>query len=312
MKPYLEPYTFAEYGIVRRIWRVIYPVLIGLLAITIVGGIAAAAFTFKDAFVYGMETAQSGAVADLTAVNEIAAASVQKILDYSIYITIAGYLVGIAALLPIWLITRKYQPQIEHGSTVKSIIFSFLFFPGIALFLNLLLSLLGVEMSEATEESLKAIYESPLWLQFLALAVLAPIFEEIIFRGIILARSLYWMPKWVAVIVSAVLFGIWHMNVSQLVYAIPIGILLAVLYIRYRNIIVCMAAHCACNTASIIITQLSNDESNENLLWIVFGVLLLLTIVTAIPLFTAKLKLINAAKVVFPEETPPYTEPLEG
>lgn len=56
--------------------------------------------------------------------------------------------------------------------------------------------------------------------------LVAPICEELIFRGVTMQYAKKAMPFWVANLFQALLFGIYHMNVIQGVYAFVIGIVL--------------------------------------------------------------------------------------
>ena len=77
-------------------------------------------------------------------------------------------------------------------------------------------------------------------------AVLAPVFEEIFFRGILINR---WGVKWrlgIAIVASALLFGILHL--IAIGGAFMFGTIAAVLYIRTRTLLVPMAMHVANNS----------------------------------------------------------------
>jgi len=67
---------------------------------------------------------------------------------------------------------------------------------------------------------------------FLYAAVLAPVGEEILFRGYVL-RSLRPYGKRFAVLGSAVLFGLFHGNLLQTPYAILVGLILGYVTVEY-------------------------------------------------------------------------------
>ena len=56
--------------------------------------------------------------------------------------------------------------------------------------------------------------------------LLGPICEELIFRGVTLRLARKALPFWFANLFQAVLFGIYHMNWIQGIYAFAFGILL--------------------------------------------------------------------------------------
>jgi uncharacterized protein len=83
----------------------------------------------------------------------------------------------------------------------------------------------------------------------LMICVLAPVIEEMLFRGLILRGFLARYPRWPAIVVSALLFGASHLNLYQFVLASFSGIVLGWLYERTRSLIPCIALHAAYNGA---------------------------------------------------------------
>ncbi|WP_332744630.1 CPBP family intramembrane glutamic endopeptidase [Hydrogenophaga sp.] len=85
-----------------------------------------------------------------------------------------------------------------------------------------------------------------------ATCLLAPVLEEMLFRGIILRAFLLQYPRWAAIWSSALIFGFAHMNVYQFVVASMIGVLLGWLYERTRSLIPCIALHGLYNAAATV------------------------------------------------------------
>lgn len=90
-------------------------------------------------------------------------------------------------------------------------------------------------------------------LYFLAVVVCAPIFEELLFRGILLKR-LSGFGEWFAVIVTAILFGMYHQNHAQLFFTAAFGVLAGFLAIRSKSIIPTIIAHACLNGYSYLNT----------------------------------------------------------
>lgn len=82
-------------------------------------------------------------------------------------------------------------------------------------------------------------------LTLLTTAVLAPLVEETVFRGILAGTLLARGPA-PAVWVSAIAFAVWHMNPTSLRYYVFMGLLLATLW-RKRGLVASMSAHAAFN-----------------------------------------------------------------
>jgi uncharacterized protein len=96
-----------------------------------------------------------------------------------------------------------------------------------------------------------------------SVCVLAPVLEEMLFRGVLLRSFLQQYPRWVAIAYSALFFGAAHLNVYQFVLAALLGVLLGWLFERSRSLIPCIALHAALN-ASVVALGL-NTAGNEAL-----------------------------------------------
>ncbi|MGB6127424.1 MAG: CPBP family intramembrane glutamic endopeptidase [Psychrilyobacter sp.] len=83
-------------------------------------------------------------------------------------------------------------------------------------------------------------------------ATVAPIFEEIFMRGIILAGLLSRYSPKKAIIISALIFGIWHFNIHQSVNATLIGIILGIIYYKTNSLILCITLHMTNNIFAMI------------------------------------------------------------
>ena len=83
--------------------------------------------------------------------------------------------------------------------------------------------------------------------QFVVAAVIAPIVEEVVFRKLLIDRMQPYGEK-TAVILTAVLFGLFHGNLSQFLYAFLVGLLFGYLYVRTGKIRYSIAIHMTINT----------------------------------------------------------------
>lgn len=85
-----------------------------------------------------------------------------------------------------------------------------------------------------------------------AACVLAPLLEEMLFRGVLLRSFLAQYPRGQAISASALLFGVAHLNIYQFALAFWLGLLLGWLYERSRSLIPCIALHAALNTWVVV------------------------------------------------------------
>ncbi len=93
------------------------------------------------------------------------------------------------------------------------------------------LSLVGVMRGKPVSNPVDQILDFPLALNFLLACVAAPIFEELMFRKLLLDRLRPYGDAF-AVLVSALAFGLLHGNFSQYFYAFTLGCVFGYLVLR--------------------------------------------------------------------------------
>ena len=95
---------------------------------------------------------------------------------------------------------------------------------------------------------------------YVSVGLLAPLAEELVFRGAILRSLLRWSSRpWIAIAISAVFFAAAHMNPAQLPHAFIIGLLLGWLYYRTNSIIPGMVYHWINNSVAYVMYNLYPD-----------------------------------------------------
>lgn len=98
----------------------------------------------------------------------------------------------------------------------------------------------------------------------LTVAIVGPIAEELVFReGVCgyLARN--GAKPWKAIWVSAVLFGIIHMNPAQVVVAMIIGFILGVIYIKTGNVVLTSIIHILNNSIALIQMNVMGEKAKD-------------------------------------------------
>jgi membrane protease YdiL (CAAX protease family) len=83
--------------------------------------------------------------------------------------------------------------------------------------------------------------------------VLAPIIEELLFRGMILKKLDNHINTKLAILIQAMLFSATHFNMFQLVPTFLLGIFLGVCYLKFDNIIAPIIIHMVFNSFAVII-----------------------------------------------------------
>lgn len=94
---------------------------------------------------------------------------------------------------------------------------------------------------------------------FLKVSVVAPIVEELIFRGLIFNGFRKNYNGFVAVFMSALLFSLFHLNPWQMPATFVLGLLLGWLMLRTNNILVAMLGHSINNTLVLLAVTYSEQ-----------------------------------------------------
>ncbi len=87
----------------------------------------------------------------------------------------------------------------------------------------------------------------------LKIVIIAPVIEELIFRGVIMHGLMRNYSKFTAVFVSALMFALFHLNPWQFPATFILGIVLGILMLRTRNIYLCIVGH-AINNGLVLIS----------------------------------------------------------
>ncbi|MCC8141628.1 MAG: CPBP family intramembrane metalloprotease [Lachnospiraceae bacterium] len=97
------------------------------------------------------------------------------------------------------------------------------------------------------------------WLTMLYAVILGPVIEEIIFRGLVFGYARKVFPVWLALIFQAALFGIYHWNLTQGIYAFVIGLFLGYLCLKGPGIRYSIPCHMTINfTSNVLLTYINN------------------------------------------------------
>lgn len=134
---------------------------------------------------------------------------------------------------------------------------------------NLLGNLVMTQISLATGysfgSSLEVSLGMPIWASTLLAVVVGPFFEELVFRKLLIDRLLP-LGEFAAVMLSSLMFAIFHFNLYQFFYAGLIGALLALVYLRTGSFGLCVALHACLNFVGGILPIFLMDLANYDTL----------------------------------------------
>ena len=229
-----------------RIWKLIYPLIvyfaINIVLVTLINGV----------WIWRLTTANP----NLDDVRLLQLYQ-QQVMNYQMAIVLGVDLI-IAAVL--WIFysrdSRRLVPVHKKTNPVYWILVTLLgIFGGLAGNFIVILSGLIQLFPDVYEEMAEIQYSGPVWIQFLSMGLAAPIMEEILFRGLIFRRLRTYCKFPVALIVSSFIFGLCHGNILQFFYAFLLGLLMGLLYERFRTLWAPIAFHAAANLFSVAVTN---------------------------------------------------------
>ena len=135
-----------------------------------------------------------------------------------------------------------------------------------------LVEVLQMEMPEQMMKTFEEVMKKPIG--YVVIGILAPFAEEVVFRGAILRKLLGMMDEkrhWVAIVLSALVFGLVHLNVPQGIHAFLIGLLLGWMYYRTRSILPGILFHWVNNSVAFIMFHIMPQMADGKLIDLFHG-----------------------------------------
>lgn len=90
---------------------------------------------------------------------------------------------------------------------------------------------------------------------FITTVVLAPFSEELMFRGVIMKKAQKVVPAGAAIVIQALLFSLFHMNVVQSLYTLPAGLVLGYVAYKFKSIKASIVLHMMFNALSYVMVM---------------------------------------------------------
>lgn len=149
---------------------------------------------------------------------------------------------------------------LKPADALLSILFGYMLVP-MMIFLNFVTMLFVQNHLQDTSSNL--FYQYPFIVQLILMAVIPGIVEEFIFRGVIY-HSYRKNGVLGAAVLSALCFGLFHMNFNQFFYAFVLGLVFALLVEATSSLFSSMLAHIAANSYSVIMINLIPSNMLES------------------------------------------------
>lgn len=160
------------------------------------------------------------------------------------------YLIGMPVLI---LLVKKIPAEVPERHSMNAghftlsaiICFALVYLTnGLGNILTLFISIL--KGSVVQNQVLNVTSSVSMWVIVLYMVICAPIMEEYVFRKLIADRCVRYGQA-VAVLMSGLMFGLFHGNLNQFIYAFVLGVFLAFLYVKTGNLKITIALHMLIN-----------------------------------------------------------------
>lgn len=197
------------------------------------------------------------------------------LMDSSILLNMFVYIICLAVVLPCYyfaFVEKKGIKQTVAAHTKRltpmSILWTFLLALSAAHAISLLMVFVDL-LAPAAMESYMEMMDVPglssyslTWI--VAILILPPLMEETVFRGLILQyMSRSGTRFWAANTLQAFLFGLFHMNIVQGIYAFLLGLILGYLAYRYDSLFLPMLMHFFFNLFGTVLMDIEGSLLSE-------------------------------------------------
>ncbi len=191
--------------------------------------------------------------------------------SWSAWVMLFAYVIPM--YLTIWATRRIYDKQGQINYQPKHFVlfpvivilaYAFLVVGEFTVFLLPQPTGIWKKLFDMLNQSLSEVFNHPV-AGFLMVAVAAPILEETLFRGIILKALLKKYRPFKAILISAVAFGIFHLNPWQFLYATTLGLFLGYVYWKTRSLFYPIVIHMLLNGTAFFAVHYSQVDPNRGL-----------------------------------------------
>lgn len=157
------------------------------------------------------------------------------------------------------------KPEMPAGWVIKWIVialgmsYAVTYVSGILF--SLLQALTGTELHPADFSADNSAFDRIT--NILAITILAPVFEELLFRAT-LFRNIEKYGAWSMVVVSGITFGLWHRNYEQMIYTATLGMFSCFLVSKTKSVIPSLSIHFIMNLIGGIQSLFIGNVDVEN------------------------------------------------
>ena len=236
-----------EESVVKKIWRVIYPVLLHFAITTAVTTVGYGFIAIVAIFLLG--------ITDQTEITDM-------MMHGVVLLTGVANLVSMPVQLKLIQMDERrrkhrqyhYRRRPERDCSASVMLGVVLSAIALCQILNDLITLSNIsEIFPGYQETSAQVFDGQSILMLLAVVVIvSPVIEELVFRGLLQQRLRDYLGRGWAIVLSAVTFGVYHGNVVQFIYASLIGVFLGCVLERTQDMRAPITAHIVANLWSVM------------------------------------------------------------
>lgn len=127
-----------------------------------------------------------------------------------------------------------------------------------------------IPMNKSVEKAFEQLFAVPA-IAIITIVFVAPIYEEILFRGIVLKVMSNRINSSIAILMSALFFAIMHMNLIQGINTFLLGIILGYISIKTESIYLCIFGHLVNNSLGVVVVSMTQNLGGLYVDFIRFG-----------------------------------------
>lgn len=185
---------------------------------------------------------------------------------------------------------KREEENLTFGGFIKFFLISYFIMVLLNLFTMGFLWIVGNFKEADVVNPLESVLSnSSIWATIIFAGILSPIIEEVLFRGVMLNKLRTYGDK-IAIITTALLFGLFHENFSQFFYAVGLGMIFAYVTLKTGTIKYSIGLHIMINMmGSVIGTQVLNST----IATMIFGIVVWVFVIAGLILFIKDFKKIS-------------------
>lgn len=151
---------------------------------------------------------------------------------------------------------RYFREKVLRGKNFLMISVATVGLYFLAILISNIIGIVSPETMEAYNEMMNMALGGNIFMVMITTIILAPISEECIMRGMIFRNLQKYFSVPAAIVIQAVIFGIFHMNWVQGLYVLPVGLALGFAAAKSKSVLPCIYMHMLNNFMSVVLALL--------------------------------------------------------